>query len=177
MALSGQKCHRGPREHLGLSRGSLQHCPLGVVPAPTLRLLLHPVQTGGDTEGPPERQASRGCPVFGTSSSLLLGDSPTHPHEHRKDIDCFIELFVRRRLPLSAVPCQQGASRAPAGAPGRFPAVMLGAAFVLLSKAAAKAKLAAGKVRSGQGKPATCCRKMAGTKAFPPAAVADGTGK
>lgn len=41
---------------------------------------------------------------------------------------------------------------------------------VLLSKGAAKPKLAAGKVRRGPGQPAPRCSNMAETKAFPPAA-------
>lgn len=70
--------------------------------APTLWFLLHPVHTGqGGVEGPfqprpPQRPAGKGCPGFGTFSSSLLGNSPTHPHEHQKDINWFMELLVCR---------------------------------------------------------------------------------
>lgn len=94
----------------------------------------------------PGKASSKGCPVFGMFSSLLLGNSPTHPHEHQKDIHWFIELFVCSRLPFSAVPCRRWACQALAGAPGRFLTITPVAAFVLLSKGAAKPKLAAGKV-------------------------------
>lgn len=143
------------------------HCGAGCLglsrlcPAPTLWFSLRPVQTGaggGDAKGPsgsrpPERQAGEGCPVFGTSSSLSLGNRPTHPHEHQKDINRFIELLLCSRLPLSAMPCRQRACQNLTGAPGRFLAITPVAAFVPLSKGAPNPKVAVGKVRAGQGKP------------------------
>lgn len=100
---------------------------------PTRRFSLHPVRTGGYAEGPsqprpPERQAGKGRPIFGMFSSLLLGSSPTHPHEHQEDMKWFIELFVHgsRRCRASPGPSAPGAA-------GRFLAITPVAAFVLLS--------------------------------------------
>lgn len=129
-------------------------------PAPTFQFSLHPVPTGEDVKGlswprPLESQSDKGCPGFGRFSSLLLGNSPTHPHEHQKDINWFIEWFVCSRLLLWA--CQ-----VLTGAPGCFLTRTPGAAFLLLPKGAAKPKL-----DQGRGNPPHAVKKWLGLKHSP----------
>lgn len=116
-AVLGQKCHRRPPRAAGALLWLIAALPawdcLGSIPLPPsgsccAQCKLGP---GGDAKGPSrsrplERRAGKGCPVFGTFSSLSLGNSPTHPHEHQKDIKWFIELLVCSRRPLSAMPCR-----------------------------------------------------------------------
>lgn len=144
---------------------------------PTRCFLLRPVRTRGDAEGPSqprprERQAGKGRPVFGMFSSLSLGSSPTHPHEHQEDMEWFIELFVRgsRRCRASPGPSARRGCRA-------LPRHNAGNCVCSSLLRSSKAQTCSVQSPTGQGKPTTCCGKMAGTEAFPPAAVADCTGK
>lgn len=60
---------------------------------------------------------AKAVPFFGMFSSLLLGNSPTHPHQHQKGINWFIELFAAG---CRSRPCRagDGPARLPPGLPG-----------------------------------------------------------
>lgn len=174
VAALGQKRHRRPRERLGLSPGSSQPLLLGMIPAlPRSHppVLAAPsanwcvcVGGGGMRRVRPSPDPRRGrqakaVPFLGRfPARCWVTAQPTHRS-------------IRRTLAglLNCLPAARPwACQPPPGLPGAFLSITPGAAFVLLSKAAAKPKPAAGKVRSGQGKPAACCgEKMAGTKSVP----------
>lgn len=129
----GQKC---PWEQLGqlCLRGILQESRLGLPRSPCTRCCW-----GGMRKVPPgpDPRRIRRCPDFGPFSS------PSHPHERCEGIFCFTELFV----------AALGSAVAPPSSPwSSFLPIKAGAAFVLLSQKAAGPKLAAGKVRVGQGR-------------------------
>lgn len=158
----------GTAEQLGLfplrwHLGSSPPCP-----APSALFFLHPVHAVGAAWGPwaGRQWLSHFWDVFQLIPRLQL--------VHEQGVSCVMEPFVCCGLPRA--PCPRWGCQALVGAPGWFLATSRELQAFSFPKERRSQKLPAGEVRSGQGNP-NPLRDMAGTGAFPPAAVADCTGK